>query len=155
MQWHRHDHVELAPSETLIVKRCVEPTCYEMSQMNLPAVLKIVNDLPDNTAAAVCGHCCIKVNCAMGAVGTCARRHNRAVEGFGALLTKRRDDRGGVCFASLAEIFASASLATAQRAYRRGKKRQRRLEQLKHSKRGHISSRCALLTKRRPLQQAG
>src|SRR5205823_12320748 len=131
MQWHRHDHVELAPSETLIVKRCVEPTCYEMSQMNLTAVLKIVNDLPDNTAAAVCGHCCIKVNCVMGAVGTCERRRNSAFEGFGALLTKRRDDRGGFCFASLAEIFASPSLAAAQRAYRRVKKRQRLFELFK------------------------
>src|SRR5205823_12181259 len=128
MQWHRHDHVELAPSETLIVKRCVEPTCYEMSQMNLTAVLKIMNDLADNTAAAVCGHCCIKVNCAMGAVGTCEHGRNSALEGFGALLTKWCDDTHGFCFASLAEIFASSSLAAAQGAYGRVKKGQRPLQ---------------------------
>src|SRR5438552_17403398 len=102
MQWHRHDHVELAPSETLIVKRCVEPTCYEMSQMNLTAVLKIVNDLPDNTAAAVCGHCCIKVNCVMVSVGTCERRRNSAFEGLRAFLTKRHDETEGFGCASVA-----------------------------------------------------
>src|SRR5437870_7703438 len=93
-----------------------------MSQMNLTAVLKIMNDLADNTAAAVCGHCCIKVNCAMGAVGTCEHGRNSAIEGFGALLTKRRDDTHGFCFALLAEIFPSARLAAAQGAYRRVKK---------------------------------
>jgi hypothetical protein len=138
MQWHRHDYVKLARSETLIVKRCAEPTCYEMSQMNLTAVLKIMNDLADNTAAAVRGHCCIKVNCAMGAVGACERGCNSAFEGLGALLTKWRDDTHGFCFASLAEIFASSSLAAAQRAYRRIKKGRGRFEQFKLAKRDHI-----------------
>src|SRR5438876_10467625 len=110
-----------------------------MSQMNLTAVLKIMNDLADNTAAAVCGHCCIKVNCAMGAVGTCEHARNSAFEGFGALLTKRRDDTHGFCFALLAEIFASPSLAAAQGAYRRGKKGDRRLGQFKHGERGSLS----------------
>src|SRR5437763_16502823 len=115
-----------------------------MSQMNLTAVLKIVNDLPDNTAAAVCGHCCIKVNCAMGAVGTCERRRNSAFEGFGALLTKRRDDRGGFCFASLAEIFASPCLAAAQRADLREKEHRPRCEQIKLAKNERHSSWCAI-----------
>src|SRR5256886_6726351 len=105
-----------------------------MSQMNLTAVLKVMNDLADNTAAAVCGHCCIKVNCAMGAVGTCEHGRNSAIEGFGALLTKRRDDTHGFCFALLAEIFASPSLAATQGAYRRGKKRNPPLRPIKISK---------------------
>jgi hypothetical protein len=81
MQWHRHDHVKFASAKTLIVKRCAEPTCHEMSQVDLTAVLKIMNDLADNTAPSVRGHCCIKVNCAMGAIGACERGRNSAFEG--------------------------------------------------------------------------
>src|SRR6266498_1634770 len=130
MQWYRHDHVELASSETLIVKRCAEPTCHETSQVNLTPVLKVVNDLANNTAAAVRGHCRIEVDCAMRAVGACERGRNGPLEGFGALLT---------------EIFASSILAAAERAYRRVKKRRGRFEQFKLAKRDHISPRCALL----------
>src|SRR5437899_9980657 len=121
MQWHTHDYVKFASAKTLIVKRCAEPACHEMSQMNLTAVLKIMDDLADNTAAPVRGHCCIKVNCAMGAVGTCERGRNSAIEGLGALLTKRRHDAQALCFALLAEVFASASIAATERAYRRVK----------------------------------
>src|SRR4029077_1273366 len=115
VQWHRHDHVKWAPAQTLVVKRCAEPACYEMSQVNLTAVLKIMDDLADDTAATVRGHRCIKVNCAMGAVGACERAPNSAFEGLGALLTKRRHDTHSLCFASFAEIFASSGLATAER----------------------------------------
>jgi hypothetical protein len=128
MQWYRHNYVELASSQTLIVKRCEEPTCHEMSQVNLTPVLKVVNDLANNTAAAVRGHCRIKINRAMGAVGACERSRNRPLERLGALLTKRRNDTHGLCFALLAKIFASPSLAAAKRAYRRVKKRRGRFE---------------------------
>src|SRR5437762_12018554 len=108
-----------------------------MSQVNLAAVLKIVNNLADDTAAAVRCHCCIKVNCAMGTVGACERGRNRAFERFGASLTKRRNDTDGLRFAALTEIFASASPAAADRADLRVKKRHGRLEQLKRSKGDH------------------
>src|SRR5437870_11758904 len=147
MQWHRHDYVKFASAKTLIVKRCAEPACHEMSQMNLTAVLKIMDDLADNTAAPVRGHCCIKVNCAMGAVGTCERGRNSAFEGLGALLTKRRNDAHGLCFALLAEVFASSRLAATERAYRRVKKRGGPLDECKPVKGEHKSSRCALRTK--------
>ena len=147
VQWHGHDYIKLAFAKTVIVKRCAEPACHEMSQVNLMAVLKIMDDLADDTAATVRGHCCIKVNCAMGAVGTCERGRNGAFERLGALLTKRRNDTDGFCFASLAEIFASSSLATTERAYRRVKKRRGRFEQFKLANRDHISPRYALLPK--------
>jgi hypothetical protein len=118
-----------------------------MSQVNLTAVLKIMNDLANDTAAAVRGHCCIKVNCAMSAVGARERGRNSAFEGLGALPTKRRNNTRGLCFTLLAEIFASSSPAAAERAYRRVKKRRSRFEQFKLAKRGHISPRCALLPK--------
>jgi hypothetical protein len=81
VQWHRHDYVKFASAKTLIVKRCAEPTCHEMPQVDLTAVLKIMNDLADDTAPSVRGHCCIKVNCAMGAIGACERGRNSAFEG--------------------------------------------------------------------------
>jgi hypothetical protein len=95
MQWDGHDYFKLPPAKTFIVKRCAEPAGHEMSQVNLTAVLKIMDDLGDDTAATVRGHCCIKVNCAMGAVGTCERGRNRAIEGLGTLLAKRRNDTHG------------------------------------------------------------
>jgi hypothetical protein len=127
MQWHGHEYVELASAKTLIVKGCAEPTCHEVPQVNLAPVLKVVNDLADNTATAVCRHCCIKVDFAMGAVGAFKHARNSAFEGLGALLAKRRNDTHGLCFALSAEIFASSSLAAADCAYRRVEKRRGRL----------------------------
>jgi hypothetical protein len=95
MQWDGHDYVELAPAKTFIFKRCAEPTCHEMSQVNLTPVLKIVNDLANDTAAAVRGHSCIKVNFAMRTVGACERGLNSAFEGLGTLLAKWRNDTHG------------------------------------------------------------
>src|SRR4029453_12129473 len=119
MQWHGHDDVKFAPAKTFIVKRRAKPTRHQMSQVNLTPILKVVNDLANNTAATVRSHCCIKVNFAMSAVGACERGRNCAVERLGALLAKWRVDAHGFCFALLAEIFASSSLAAAESAHRR------------------------------------
>src|SRR4029450_8143390 len=108
---------------------------HKTSQVNLTPVLKIVNDLANNTAAAVRGHSRIKVNCAMGAVGACERGRNRPLKRLGTLLAKRRNDTHGLCFALLAEIFAGSSLAAAERAYRRVKKGSGRLGQTKTGER--------------------
>src|SRR5947208_15491627 len=121
MQWHGHDHVKLASAKTFVVKRCAEPTYHEMSQVNLMPVLKFVNDLSNDTPATVRGHCCIKINGAMGAVGTGERGCNSPFEGLRALLAKRRNNTHGLGFALLAEIFSSSNLAAAERAYRREK----------------------------------
>ncbi|HEU5313868.1 MAG TPA: hypothetical protein VFU08_08580 [Candidatus Udaeobacter sp.] len=99
-----------------------------MSQVNLAPVLKVVNDLADDTATAERGYGCIKVNRAMGAIGARERVRDSAFERLGALLAKRRNDAHGLCFALLAEIFASSSLAAADRAYRRIEKRRGRFE---------------------------
>jgi hypothetical protein len=147
MQWDGHDDVKFTPAKTFIVKRRIEPTRHEMSQMNLAPVLKIVNDLANDTAAAVCGHRCIKVNFAMGAVGASERRRYSALEGLGTLLAKWRNDTHGFCFALIAEMLAGLSFAGAESAYRRVQKRCSRLEQFKLAKRDHISTTYALLSK--------
>jgi hypothetical protein len=144
MQWDGHDYVKLAPVKTFIVKRCAEPACHEMSQVNLTPVLKIVNDLANDTAAAVRSHRCIKVNFAMGAVGACESCPNSAFEGLGTLLAKWRNDAHGLCFALFTQIYASLGFGAADSAHRRIEKRRGRFEQFKLAKRDHISARCAL-----------
>jgi hypothetical protein len=144
MQWHGYNYVELATAQALVLERCAEPMRHEMSQMNLMPVLKVVDDLADDPATPVCCHCCIEVNRAMGTVGACERARNSSFEGFGALLTKRRNDAHRLSFTSLAEIFASVSSVPAPRAYWRVKKRHGRFEQFKLVKYDHISARRAL-----------
>jgi hypothetical protein len=144
MQWDGHDHVKLPSAKTFIVKRCAEPACHEMSQVNLTPVFKIVNDLANDAAASVRGHRCIKINFAMGAVGARERCLNSTFERFRTLLAKWRNDTDGFCFASLAKVFASLSPAAAESAHRRIEKRRGRFEQFKLAKRDHISTRCAL-----------
>src|SRR4030095_11672865 len=146
MQWDGDDDVKFTPAKTFIVKRRIEPTRHEMSQMNLAPVLKIVNDLANDTAPAVCGHRCIKVNFAMGAVGASERRRYSALEGLGTLLAKWRNDTHGFCFALIAEMLAGLSFAAAESAYRRVQKRCSRFEQFKLAKRDHISTTYALLS---------
>ena len=144
MQWDGHYYVKFTPAKTFIVKRSIEPTRHEVPQVNLTPVLKIVNDLANDTAAAVCGHRCIKVNFAMGAIGASERGRDSAFEGLGTLLAKGRNDTHGFCFALLAKVLAALSLAAAESAYRWVQKRCSRLEQFKLAKRDHISARCAL-----------
>jgi hypothetical protein len=147
MQWDGHDYVKFTPANTFIVKRRTEPMRHEMSQMNLTPILKIMNDLPNDTAAAVCGHCRVKVNFAMGAVGASERSRYGAFEGLGTLLAKWCNDAHGFCFALLTEILAGLGFAAADSAYRRVQKRCGRLEQFKPAKRDHISTTYALLSR--------
>jgi hypothetical protein len=51
-----------------------------MTQMNLPVVLEFVDDVPNDTAATVCGDCGLEIDRAMSAVRT--RKHviDRSIE---------------------------------------------------------------------------
>jgi len=152
MQWDGHDYVKLTSAKTFIVKRCPKPTCHQVPQVNLTPVLKIVNDLANDTAAAVRSHRCIKVNFAMGAVGACESCPNSAFEGLGAFLAKWRDDADGLCFAPIAEILAGSNAFSADGANWRVKKRYGRFQWFKRVKRDHISARFALLSTLLPLR---
>jgi hypothetical protein len=147
MQWDGHDYVKFTPAKTFIVKRPIEPARHEVAQVNLMPVLKIMNDLANDTTTAVCGHRCIKVNFAMGAIGASECGCYSAFEGFRTLLAKWRNDTHGFCFALIAEMLAGLSFAAAESAYRRVQKRCSRLQQFKLAKRDHISATCALLSK--------
>jgi len=107
----------------LIIKCRTEPARHEMAQVNLAPVLKVMNDLADDTAAAVCGHGCIEVNRAVGTVGACKRAGDGTFERFGAFLAKRCSDADGLRFALIAQILASLNLSPADYAYWRVEKR--------------------------------
>ena len=99
-----------------------------MSQVNLAPVLKVVNDLADDAATVVRSNRGVEVDCAMSTISACERARDSTFEWLGALLTKRRNDAQGLCFAPRTEIFADSSVAAADRAYRRVKKRCGRFE---------------------------
>jgi hypothetical protein len=147
MQWHGHDYVESLPAKPFIIERCAEPVRYNMSKVNLPTVFELVNYLADDTATAVCGHRCVEMNRAMGAVGAGKRARDRALERFGAFLAKWRDDANGLCSAFSAKIFASSNAIPADCTNRWIEKRYGRFDQFKLWKRDHISTRPALLSR--------
>src|SRR5262249_55043921 len=144
MQWHGNNQVEFTSAKAFIIKCRTKPARDEMSQVNLAPVLKVVNDLADDSATAVRGNRGVKVNRAMSTVSACECARDSTFERLGALLAKRRNDAQGLCLASRTEIFASSSLAAADRAHRRVKERGGRFEQFKLAKRDHISASCAL-----------
>src|SRR5881409_3566317 len=134
----------------------MEPARYKVTQVNLASVFKFMDDLANDTATAVCGHRCVEVNRAMGAVGAGKLAGNGTFEGLRAFLAKWRDDADDLRFALIAEIVASSHVSTADRAHRRVKKRYGRFQWFKLVKRDHISARFALLStllSRRPAAQ--
>jgi hypothetical protein len=94
-----------------------------MSQVNLASIFKLVNDLSDDAAPAVCGHRCVEINRPMRTVGAGKRDRDRALERFGAFLAKWRDDADGLCVAFIAQIFTSPNAFPADCANRRVEKR--------------------------------
>ena len=116
VQWHRHDDVELASAKPLVIQRSMEPARYQVTQVNLPSVFKFMDDLANDPTTAVCGHRCVEVDRAMGAVGADKLAGNGAFEGLGAFLAKWRYDADDLRFALIAEIVASSHVSTADRA---------------------------------------
>src|SRR5450830_590574 len=118
-----------------------------MPKVNLANVFKLVNDLSDDTATAVCGHRCVEINRAMRTIRAGKRARYRALERFGAFLAKWRDDADGLCVAFIAQILTSLNAFAADCANRRVEKRYGRSHQFKLWKRDHISTRFASLSK--------
>jgi len=97
-----NQYIKVVSAQPFVIQRSTEPARYEMAQMNLPPVFKFMNDMTDDPATAVCGHCGFEMKCAMGTVRTRERARDRTFERFGAFLAKRRDDAGCLCFANIA-----------------------------------------------------
>src|SRR4030095_9554633 len=118
----------------------MEPARYQMSQVNLARLFKFVNHMTNNPATSICRHGCVEVKSAMRAIGTGERARDRAFEGFGAFLTKRRRDADSFAFALAAHIVAGSNAFTANCAKRRIQKRDGRFEQFKLLKSDHVSA---------------
>jgi len=123
MQWHRHNYVETPLAEPLIIQRSLEPARHEMAEINLAPVLKAVNDLANNPAAAVSGDGRVEMNGAMSAIRAGKRAGNSAFKWFGARLAKRRDNTDGFCVALIAEMLAGSNICPADCAHRGIKER--------------------------------
>jgi len=67
VQWHGHDYVKFAAAKDAHRQALRRATVHEMSQVN-GAVLKVMDDLADDTGGPVCRHLLHQRNCAMGAV---------------------------------------------------------------------------------------
>src|SRR6476661_7364680 len=152
VQRHRHDDVEFASANPFVIQRCMKPARYQVTRVNLPCVFKFMDDLANDPTTAVCGHRCVEVNRAMGAVGADKLAGNSAFKGLGAFLAKWRDDADGLCFAPIAEILAGSNAFSADGANWRVKKRYGRFQWFKRVKRDHISARFALLSTLLPLR---
>src|SRR5262249_49652100 len=88
VQWYRHDDVESVSANSFVIQRGLEPAGYKMTQMNLAAVFKFVDDFANDSATAIRRHRCLEVNRAMDAVGTGERAGNGAIEWFRAFLAE-------------------------------------------------------------------
>ena len=97
-----------------------------MTQINLAPVFKVVNDLANNPATAVCRNGRVVMNGAMRAIGAGERARYGAFERLGALLAKWRDDADSFSFAVVAQIRVRSNICSADCADRWIKKRYER-----------------------------
>src|SRR5438034_2414141 len=125
-----------------------------MTQIDLTPVLKVMNDVADDPATAICGNSGIEMNRAMGAVCAGKRVRNRALERFGAFLAKRRNNAHDLCFALITEILAGSNICSTNRADRWIEKRYDRSQRIKLAKRDHVSTRFALTPTSNRLRRA-
>src|SRR6266446_10366915 len=115
MQRHWNDNFKSVGAKPGIIEGCAEPACHQMTQIDVAAVFKIVNNLADDPATAIGGHRSVKLNCAMGAVRTRKLTDNCAVKRFRTSCTKRRNNTRGLFLAPSAEIFARPDYRRADR----------------------------------------
>src|SRR5205823_10363081 len=109
-----------------------EPACYQMTEMHLAPVLKIMDDLANDSATAIRRDSSIKMNRAMSAVRANKGAGNCAFERFGAFPAERRDDARGLCFTFFAQVVVRSDYRRADRADRRGEGRRQTRHNTKH-----------------------
>src|SRR5438046_8146480 len=96
-----------------------------MTEMDLAPVLKVMDNLANDSATAIRCDSSVKMNRAMSAVRANKRVGNCAFERFGAFLAKGRDDARGPCLTRFANVVVRSD-------YRRANRANRRIEQRSH-----------------------
>src|SRR6266567_2017375 len=99
MQRHWNNNVESAAAQPRIVKCGGEPARHQMTEVDLAPVLKIMDDLANDSATAIRRNSSVKMNRAMSAVRANERAGNCAFERFGAFPAKGRDNARGLLLA--------------------------------------------------------
>jgi hypothetical protein len=94
MERDGNDHVEAPVAQARVVQRFAQPFREGMTEVALPAVLKVMDELAHEAAAAVSRHGGIEMQGAMFAIGAAKRLRDRAKERLGTFLAKRGGDAG-------------------------------------------------------------
>ncbi len=73
---------EMVIAQSFIIERSTKPARYKMTQVDLAVVFEFVNDVANDTAAAVCGDRCVEVNRAMRTIRAAKRCVDGSFEGL-------------------------------------------------------------------------
>src|SRR5207237_3713232 len=144
MERNGDDRVEAALAEPLVVERCHQPACDQMTEMDLPAVFKIEHDVPNYSTTAVSRNGGVEMEKTMSAVSAGKGAGDCAIERLGTFCAKRRHYSTNLRFAFKAKIFALIDWRGADRAGRRIKQRRDSAEKARCCERRHISTSRAL-----------
>ena len=125
-------------AQPFIIERSAKPAPYKMTQMYLAVVFEFVNDVANDTAAAVCGDGCVEVDCAMRTVRAAKHSANGSFKGLGTSFAKWRRDADNLCFATITQVLASTEVFSANGARCGIEQRYGCLEQVRFLKRDHV-----------------
>jgi hypothetical protein len=125
-------------AQPFIIERSAKPAPYKMTQMHLAVVFEFVDDVSNDTATAVCGDGCVKIDCAMRTVRAAKRNANGSFKGLRTSFAKWRRDADNLCFATITQVLASTEVFSTNGARCRVEQRYRSLEQLRFLKRDHV-----------------
>jgi hypothetical protein len=103
-------------AQPFIIERSAKPAPYKMTQMHLAIVFEVVDDVSNDTAAAVCGDGYVKIDCAMCTVRAAERGGNGSFKGLRTCFAKWRRDADDLCFATITQVLASTDVLSANGA---------------------------------------
>src|SRR5205809_7137005 len=115
-----------------------------MTEMDLAPVLKVMDDLANDSATAIRRDSSFKMNRAMSAVRANKGVGDCAFERFRTFPAERRDDARGLCLTFFAQVVVRSDYRRADRADRRRQERRPRQPTTKLCPRRHISTRSAI-----------
>src|SRR5438093_12567923 len=94
-----------------------------MTKMDLAPVLKVMDDLANDSATAIRRDRSVKMNRAMSAVRANKGAGNCAFERFRTFPAERRDDARGLCLTFFAQVVVRSDYRRTDRTDRRGEAR--------------------------------
>src|SRR5438034_10813628 len=114
-----------------------------MTEMDLAPVLKVMDDLANDSATAIRRDRSVKMNRAMSAVRANKGAGNCAFERFRTFPAERRDDARGLCLTFFAHVVVRSDYRRPDRTDRRAGERRLRAHATHPCHRRHTSTSCA------------